>query len=119
MLALADDAAELALALADDAAAELALSDDAEALALPDAAAELDELPPQAASARQHTHSIVAHRIARYFFMGFPFSRFPSPNELYHDLPLPFPKPEISKRANHAKAGQHTAANSMLTCPLF
>ena len=74
-LAADDDAAAalLAEALAAEADADAA---EAEALAAdPDAealdAAALDELdePPHAASARQHTQSMVAHTIARYFFM--------------------------------------------------
>lgn len=56
-----------------DAADELAAEDealaDADAL-LPDAAAELDPLPPQAASTRQHAHSMAAHINARILFMG-------------------------------------------------
>ena len=43
--------------------------EDADAL-LPDAAAELDPLPPQAASTRQHAHSMAAHINARILFMG-------------------------------------------------
>lgn len=66
-------AAALELAAADDALAEAEASE-------PDAladAAELDALPPQAASAKQHTHSMDAHKSARYFFMILPFPWFP------------------------------------------
>ena len=70
-LAAADEALALALLAAADEALE-------EALALPEAAAELDELPPQAARPRQHTHSMVAHSIAKYFFMGSLSLGFPS-----------------------------------------
>ena len=77
--ALADALAALAdalAALADELAA-LALAALADALAaLPEALAadELEE-PPHAASPRQHAHSMVAQRIARYFFMMLPFSQ--------------------------------------------
>ena len=76
--ALADAAEALADAAEALADAAEALVDAADALALPDAAAELlAEPPPHATRPRQHTHNMVAHSIARYFFMeslslGFP-----------------------------------------------
>ena len=78
-LALAEALALLAAALADALlAAALALSLLADSLAALELAADELEEPPHAARPRQHTHSMVAQSIARYFFMGFPFSRFPS-----------------------------------------
>ena len=61
------EAAELAAAELDAAELDAAELD----------AAELDALPPQAANARQHTHSMDAHKSARYFFMILPFPWFP------------------------------------------
>jgi len=68
-------AAALELAVADEALAAVE-AEAAEPDVLADAA-KLDALPPQAASAKQHTHSMDAHSNARYFFMMFPFLWFP------------------------------------------
>lgn len=77
LAALADALAALLAALALALASLLAaLAELAEALA----ADELEE-PPQATSPRQHTHKMVAQRIARYFFMTLPFSRASFPCE--------------------------------------